>query len=293
MVRSSEIATFLRKELHGDDQNIETQSSLNSLKPHSVVFAKKYDIDIINKLNTHNDILAIVAPEYSGRLTCTHIICDNPRLDYMKTIQMFFYHESELSGIDDSAVIAPNAIIRENTYIGAHCYIGNNVRIGENTKIFPNTTIMDNTIIGKNCYIKSGAVIGQPGFGFERDTDGNPIHFPHVGNVVIGDNVYIGANTAIDRGTIDSTVIEDNVKIDNLVHIAHNVHLCKGAFIIAGTILGGGVKIGKNSWIAPNVSIKQQLSIGKNALVGLGAVVLKNVDNDTVVVGNPAKLLKK
>lgn len=40
MVKSSEIATFLHKELDGDDQNIETQSSLNSLKPHSVVFAK-------------------------------------------------------------------------------------------------------------------------------------------------------------------------------------------------------------------------------------------------------------
>lgn len=152
---------------------------------------------------------------------------------------------------------------------------------------------MGNVIIGEECNIKSGVVIGQAGFGFEKDENGIPIHFPHLGRIVIGNNVYIGANTVIDRATLTSTIIGDHVKIDNLVHIAHNVIIGDYSYIIAGTILGGGVHIGKNCWIAPNVSIKQQLSIGDNALVGLGAVVLKNVDDNMIVVGNPAKILEK
>ena len=121
-------------------------------------------------------------------------------------------------------------------------------------------------------------VIGQPGFGFEKDENGQPIHFPHLGKIKIGNHVYIGANTAIDRATLNSTIIGDHVKIDNLVHIAHNVIIDDCSYIIAGTILGGGVHVGKDCWLAPNVSVKQQLHVGNGSLVGLGAVVIKDVE---------------
>ena len=293
MVTSLEISFFLKKEIKGKECVIDTYFSLSNIKCNSVVFAKKYNEQYVTLLNSCKGILAIVTPEYDRKLRGTYIISENPRLDYMKIVQKFFNREDLLLGIHPSAVIEEGASIGDNVLVGANCYIGKNVIIGSNTKIMPNVIIVGDVIVGKECYIKSGVVIGQPGFGFEKDENGIPVHFPHVGKVVIGDYVYIGANVAIDRATLESTVIENHVKIDNLVHIAHNVHIGEGSYIIACTILGGGVRIGKNCWIAPNVSIKQQLSVGDNALVGLGAVVLKDVDDNSTVVGNPAKVLNK
>lgn len=293
MMTSSEVASFLRKEIKGKECVIDTYSSLSSIKPNSVVFAKKYDEYYVALLNSGKEVLAIVTPEYEGKLLCTYIISENPRLDYMGVVQKFFNKEDLLTGIHPSAIIEEGAAIGDNVFIGANCYIGEKVVIGEGTKIMPNVVIMGDVVIGKECYIKSGVIIGQPGFGFEKNEYGIPVHFPHVGKVTIGNYVFIGANTAIDRATLESTIIGNHVKIDNLVHIAHNVQIGEGSYIIACTILGGGVRIGKNCWIAPNVSIKQQLSVGDDALVGLGAVVLKDVESNTVVVGNPAKVLSK
>lgn len=290
----STIAQFLEKSVHGKEGIISSYASLSEIKSHSVVFAKKIDEDILCMLNERGcDILAIVVPGYKDRLKCSYIVSDNPRLDYMRVIQKFFENDKLLSGIHVTTVIEEGALIGKNVYIGANCYIGNEVTIGDNTRILSNVIIEGKTVIGKSCYIKSGVVIGQPGFGFEKNGDGLPIHFPHLGKVLIGNDVYIGANTAIDRATLESTIIGDHVKIDNLVHVAHNVMIGNNSYIIAGTILGGGVHIGENCWIAPNVSIKQQLHVGNGALVGLGAVVLNDIECNTVVVGNPAKLLKK
>ena len=292
-MEAKEISIFLRKELRGKNCLIDTYSTLFNLKSNSVVFCKKFEEEYIDLLNSKKDLLAIVTAEYSNRLYCTHIVSENPRLDYMRIIQHFFCREEECSGIHPSAVVESGCVVGNNVFIGANCYIGNNVTIGDGTKILPNVVIVGDVTIGKNCYIKSGVVVGQSGFGFEKDKNGIPVHFPHVGKVIIGDEVYIGANSAIDRATLETTFIGNRVKIDNLVHIAHNVVIEENSYIIAGTILGGGVHVGKNCWIAPNVSIKQQLHIGNDSLIGLGAVVLKDVEENTVVVGNPAKVLNK
>jgi len=54
-------------------------------------------------------------------------------------------------------------------------------------------------------------------------------------------------------------------------------------------MIGGSTKIGKNCWIAPSVSVMNKLTIGENVVVGLGAVVIRDVDANSTVVGNPAR----
>ena len=63
--------------------------------------------------------------------------------------------------------------------------------------------------------------------------------------------------------------------------------------VVANAMIAGSVKIGKNCWISPSSSIKNQIKIGDNSLIGMGAVVLKDVEPHSVMVGNPAKLLRK
>lgn len=287
------IARLIGRPHRGADIEIHTFSSLSNIQPQSVVFAKKHHDDTVRLLNQYNNILAIVSPEYEGQLTCPHILSNQPRLDYLRVIRAYFAHENRFQGIHPTAVIEDGAQIAENVTIGANCYIGSEVRIGANTYIWPNVVITGKTTIGTDCCIKSGAIIGQAGFGFEYNEQGEPEAFPHVGEIIIGNRVYIGANTAVDRGTLEATVIHDGAKIDNLVHIAHNDIIGDNALIIAGASLGGGVRVGKNAWIAPNASVKQQLTIGEHSVVGLGAVVIRAVEDRTTVAGNPAKKIEK
>ena len=287
-MKSSEIASFLHCELIGNDIEINTFSSLSNLIDNSVVFAKKYSKEYSEALSNARNVLAIVCEDYHGRLSIPHIVSANSRLDYLRVVSEFFVEKEISIGIHPSATVEKGAILGNNVSIGAHCYIGSKVTIGDNTIILPNTSIYGKVTIGKGCYIKPGVVIGGPGFGFEYDENNVPVHFPHTGEVIIGNNVYIGANSAIDRATIDSTIIGDNVKIDNLVHIAHNCVIENNTLLTAGAVLSGGVNIGEKCWISPNSTIHQKVKIGKNSTVGMGSVVLKKVKDDTTVFGNPA-----
>lgn len=288
-MKSSEIARFLCKSQVGDDVEITSFSSLSNIKQQSLVFAKKYSQANVEVLN-NNSVLALVCPEYEGLLTCSYIVTNNPRLDFAKAVQAFFITRP-VAGIHPTAVVEEGANIGKNVYIGPHCHIGPLVSIGDDTIIQANVTLINKIRIGNNCLIEPGTVLGGEGFGYEYDEDGIPVHFPHTGDIIVGNNVCIGSNTCIDRGTIDSTIIEDNVKIDNLVHIGHNVHIKENAFIIAGAIICGGTEVGKNCWISPNASLHQKITIGDNAKVGIGAVVLGRVREGQTVFGVPAKKL--
>jgi UDP-3-O-[3-hydroxymyristoyl] glucosamine N-acyltransferase len=146
--------------------------------------------------------------------------------------------------------------------------------------------------IGENCQICPTAKLGNEGFGFEPDENGDLVFFPHFCGVNIGNNVRIGSYVCVDRGNLRDTIICDNVKIDNLVHIAHNVKIGKNTMVVAGSVVCGSVEIGENCFIGANSTIRQHLKIGNNSIVGMGSVVTKNIPDNEVWAGNPAKKIK-
>jgi UDP-3-O-[3-hydroxymyristoyl] glucosamine N-acyltransferase len=234
----------------------------------------------------------LIGPESILMSGIPFISCNKPKLAFIEVVNHFFSDLAKIewpsighdvhqdSVVDQSAILAPGVII------GSGVSIKENVVIGPNT-VIANTMIYPNVIIGANCSI------GLPGFGYEKDEDGKYCRFPHVGRVIIKEDVEIGSNTCVDRGSIGDTIIGRGVKVDNLVHIAHNVRIGANAMIIANSMLGGSATIGEDAWVAPSVSVMNQTSIGKSAVLGMGAVVLKDVEDLSVMVGNPAKLLRK
>lgn len=99
----------------------------------------------------------------------------------------------------------------------------------------------------------------------------------------IAANVTINALTSIGDYCILNTgcIVEHECKIEDAAHIA------------PGSVLAGNVKIGARSFIGANSVIRQGVSIGKDVVVGAGSTVIKNIPDNQVWVGNPAKLLKK
>jgi len=218
----------------------------------------------------------------------TFIIVEKPRLSFLRLVRTLFV-EPKPRGIHPTAVINPETNIHPDAFIGPFTYVGSKCEIGAGTVIYGHVHIYSKTRIGRNVIIHAGTVIGADGFGYERNERGELEKFPHVGGVVIEDNVEIGANTCVDRGTLGNTVIREGAKVDNLVHIAHNVVVGRHAAVIAHAMVGGSTRIGDYAWIAPSACLRDVISIGERAIVGLGALVVKDVQDGTTVMGVPAR----
>lgn len=176
----------------------------------------------------------------------------------------------------------------ENCSIGPGVQIERGAKIGENITLVGNIYIYQDVVIGNNVIIKPGAVIGGQGFGFERDADGTWIHFPHIGSVLIEDNVMIGSS-CVDKGTLGKTILRKGCVIDNFVQIGHNVEVGKNALITANVVTGGHVKIEEGAYVGISTTILPGRIIGKRSLTGASSCVVKDVDENSIVMGVPAK----
>ncbi len=190
--------------------------------------------------------------------------------------------------INPFTMIFHNTEIKEGTYIGSNSSIGPNVIINNKVVIHDNVSI-SNAIIKENCIIKSGARIGGTGFGFEMKTKQK---INHSGNVVIGKNSSIGSNTTIDRAVFDSTLVGEFSNIDNLVQIAHNVNIGNYAVIAAQVGIAGSTKIGNYVTIGGQAGISGHLKIGDNVTIAGKSGVTKNIADNSIIAGFPAKDIK-
>ncbi len=149
-------------------------------------------------------------------------------------------------------------MIHESSYV-EDCDIGKDTKIWHFCHLF-------NSIIGKNCSIGQNVMIGP--------------------NVIIGDNCKIQNNVSL----YDGVILEDNVFVGPSAVFTNVVN--PRAFVerkseFKETLIKKGSSIGANATIIGGVII------GEYAFVGAGAVVTRDVQNHTLVVGNPAKILRK
>jgi UDP-3-O-[3-hydroxymyristoyl] glucosamine N-acyltransferase len=279
-VSASFLAARLELSLAGPDLLVQRVCPLGSLEPDALTYAKKGVA-----LAAPGPLLVIGSAELAGGVISV-LASDRPRLAFAKALRLL----DEEIGFEKSG--APPKI-HPTAQVGRNVVLGNGVEIGEGARIGHNVVVGHDVKIGRFSVIKSGAIIGEDGFGFERDLDGTPLRMLHLGSVVIGDHVEIGSLTTVCRGTLGDTVIEDFAKIDDHVHVAHNCHVKKNALVIACAELSGGAVVGNGAWVAPNASVLEKVVIGDRATVGLGAVVLREVAADQTVVGNPARPLTR
>lgn len=220
------------------------------------------------------------------------IIVKQPRYVFFKLLNELYQENlQQVSKIGRNTYIGNMVKLEDNVVIGNNCVIDGEIIIGKNTVIGSNVVITNKVNIGYNCTIQSGTVIGEDGFGYIQEANGDKTMIVHYGGVKIGNNVHVGSNTCIVRGTIDDTIIDDGCKIDNLCHIAHNCQIHKNCTIIAGAVICGSVTVGEGTYISSSI-IRDQVNIGANSTIGLGAVVIKSTEENKVMVGNPATILR-
>ena len=113
-------------------------------------------------------------------------------------------------------------------------------------------------------------------------------------SVIIGKNVFMGSGIIIMAGVI----INSNAELGEFsnyftgAQIEHDCKIGDYASISAGTVLGGHVKVGELSAITLNCTIIDRLTIGDNTVVGSASLVTKDIPDNVLAYGNPAKIIK-
>ena len=197
----------------------------------------------------------------------------------------------------DTILFGKNVLVGKNVKIGTNCSIGHNtiieknVNIGDNCSVGSNT-IIRNTLIGNNVKILDNCIIGKHGFGFFPNSSKN-IRYPHIGIVKIEDNCEIGCGSTIDRGSMSNTIIGKNTYLDNQIHIAHNVKIGENTIIAGQVGIAGSSILGKNVKIGGQAGISGHLKIGDNVEIAGGSGVIKDIPENSKVMGYPAKNIRQ
>ena len=200
-------------------------------------------------------------------------------------------HKFKTVKFGNNVLIGKNVQIGKNTIIGSNSIIEHDVKMGNNCTIGSNV-VLKNTILGNNVVIQDSCNIGLKGFGFIPLKNKN-LKFPHIGRVLISDDVEIASGCTIDRGSVDDTVIGKNTYLDNQVHIAHNVRIGSNCMIAGQVGFAGSATIGDNVSIGGQAGISGHLNIGNNVKIGGGSGVIKDIRDNEVVMGYPAKSFKE
>ena len=291
-----------------DDIKMEDIKDLTSATKQNITFfhSKKYqELAKITKASycITNKLLKDYLPK-----TCTPIIVNNV-LIATSIVTKEFYPKSledefdidminiEKSNLYKNVKYGKNVLLGENVLIGSNCSIGHNtiieknVTIGNNCSVGSNT-IIRNTVINNNVRILDNCVIGKHGFGFFPLKNKN-LRYPHIGIVLIEENCEIGCGATIDRGSMSNTVISRNAYLDNQIHIAHNVKIGENSIIAGQVGIAGSSIIGNNVKIGGQAGISGHLKIGNNVEIGGGSGVIRDIPDNTKVMGYPAKNIRE
>ena len=107
--------------------------------------------------------------------------------------------------------------------------------------------------------------------------------------VSLGQAVYILPGSRI----MPLVVIKDFVMISLGVNIAHHSVLENGCFLSQGSNIGASITLKLKSYIGIGATIMTGVkSLGVSCLIGAGSVVIRDVENNAIVVGNPGKIIK-
>lgn len=194
--------------------------------------------------------------------------------------------------MNDYALLA-NVRIGRNVQIGRYCIVG-----------FPpvgyaegdlETVIGDEALLRTHTVIYAGVVIGEA---FQSGHGVLIREFTHVGRgvsigsgSVVEHHVEIGNEVRVHSQAFipEYTVLEDGCWIGPrvvLTNVPYPLSRRAKEYLRANRICRGA-KVGANATVLPGVVV------GEGSLVGAGAVVTRNVPPETVVIGNPAKIIKK
>ncbi len=208
-------------------------------------------------------------------------------------MRMRINHEHMLNGVSMmdpvSAYIEAGVKIGRDTTILPNTYLHGKTEIGEGNIIGPNVIIRDSRI-GNRCKVLASVLEGAV---LEDDVDMGPFARLRKG-AHLKNHVHMG-----NFGEVKDSTLHEGVKMGHFSYIG-NANVGANTNIGAGTITCNydgekkhPTEIGEDVFIGSDTMLVAPLKLGDGARTGAGAVVTKNVPEDTLVVGVPARAIRK
>ena len=195
-----------------------------------------------------------------SNIASTAIIYPNVSIHESVIVEDFCIIGLPVAGLDDvQTFIGSNSIIRAGTYIYAGNQIGRNFQTGNKANIREVNQIGNDVSIGTHSVIEHNTIIGN------KVRVHSQVFVPEFS--ILEDECWIGPNAVLT-----------NVRYPNEVDSKNT---------LKGPIIKNKARIGANATILPGVQI------GRNSLIGAGCVVTKDVEPNSVVVGNPGKVVRE
>lgn len=113
-------------------------------------------------------------------------------------------------------------------------------------------------------------------------------------SVIIGNFVSLGKGILIMAGVIinSGAILGDFTNYYTNCNVEHDCQLDDFSSISAGVVLGGKVIIGKYSAVSLNATVFDRLVIGENTVIGAASLVTKNIPDNVLAYGNPARIIR-
>lgn len=218
-----------------------------------------------------------------------------------------------------------NVVIHENVTIGSNVVIGNNVVIYEGTRIGHSVIIQDNAVIGKQptrakasilpdvkklppAVIGSGVTVGTSAIIYANAEIGEDVFIADL--ATIRERVTIGKKTIVGRGVAieNDCVVGSNCKLETNCYITAYSELGDYVFIAPSVVTTNdnymarskerfdkfkGVTVKDGGRIGANATILPGKVIYEDGAVAAGSTVSRNVERESLVIGSPAKVLRK
>jgi acetyltransferase-like isoleucine patch superfamily enzyme len=189
--------------------------------------------------------------------------------------------------IHSTACVDKKTVLSDDFEIGPFAVLGvdgaaSPLRLGDRAIIRSHAVIYSGTSIGEDFHAGHGCLVRE--------------------NVVIGDRVSIGSHSIVEH----DVRIASNVRLHSGVFIPEYSELEEGCWLGPGVIVTNarfpntpatkdnleGVRIQAGAVVGAGVVLLPGITVGHGSLVGAGAVVVKDVENDAVMVGNPARRIR-
>lgn len=118
---------------------------------------------------------------------------------------------------------------------------------------------------------------------------------------LIHPDIYIPESTRVGKGVIIQSgcsisvgvTIEDYVLLQSMCAIGHDCIIGEGSIISTMDCIAGAVHIGRYAYLGMHTSIKELVSIGSYTIIGMGSIVFKDIPEEMIAMGNPARPMKK
>jgi sugar O-acyltransferase (sialic acid O-acetyltransferase NeuD family) len=114
-------------------------------------------------------------------------------------------------------------------------------------------------------------------------------------SVFIGSENQLGDGVVIQYGSFveGHTKIDTNTLVLQLSSLGHDCIIGRDTVISPCVFLGGDCVIGNRVYVAAGVPVKEKLSIGSDSIIGMGSVVLREIPDGVIALGNPARAIRK